>query len=503
MEETTKPAEDQSAEDKPVEPPVEPPAHYSEETVETSHSISIGGKDLKYTATAGRMLLKEEDGKKRASFFFVAYTADDRNPEDRPIVFAFNGGPGSSSVWLHFGALGPKRVDLDPEGRPTSLPGRLVENPESWLDAADLVFIDPVGTGFSRAIPGDKGKEFHHFTRDIEAVAEFIRGYVARHGRWASPKYLAGESYGTMRSAGLATHVFDKYGLVFNGLILISTILNYGTGPFDPKSWTFRPGHDLPYSLFLPTYAAAAWYHGKLPEDLAEQPLRAVLDEVEEFARTDYTVALMAGDQLPTDQFEEVAERVARYTGLRPEYVRRYGLRIEILRFCKELLREDGKTVGRLDARVTGPAGRFPDADMITSDPSGDLLTGTFAAMANDYVKRELEYESDLPYNILSLEVHQAWDYEDFKGSFVDTSEGLRETMSRNPGMRVFVASGYYDLATPHFAAEYTFSHMRLDPEIRPNVEMGYYEAGHMMYAHEPSRKQLAADARGFIKRTS
>jgi carboxypeptidase C (cathepsin A) len=480
-------------------PETPPPPHFEEEVVETSHRVTIGGEVIPYVATAGRMLLREEEGKKKASFFYVAYTQErSDDPSERPLVFCFNGGPGSSSVWLHLGAFGPRRVELSDEGMAPAPPGRLVNNTESLLDVADLVFVDPVGTGFSRAIPGEEAKEFHHFKSDIEAVGEFIRIYLTRNERWASPKFVAGESYGTTRAAGLAGHLYRRYGLSLNGLILVSSILNFQTAGFDAKTWTFERGNDLPYQVFLPTYAAAAWYHRRLDDRLQQLPLPELLKEVEEFAATDYTLALFRGDELDAARRDEIAARVASYTGLTADYVKSYGLRIEILRFCKELLRERGLTIGRLDARYTG-TDRFGDGDAIEEDPSMDAVLGPYTAALNDYVRRELEYESDLPYEVLSFKVNENWDYDDFKNAHVDVSETLRETMSRNPFMRVFVANGYYDLATPHFATEFTFAHLGLAEALRGNIRMGYYEAGHMMYVHTESRRRLSDDVRAFI----
>jgi len=487
--EESKPGDEEAAG---KEPEIAPPPHFEEEVRETGHTARIGGADVSYRATAGRMLLKEEDGKKKASFFYVAYARDDvDDAANRPIVFCFNGGPGSSSVWLHLGALGPRRVQMaDDDGMPPPPPGRLVDNDESLLDVADLVFVDPVGTGFSRGIPGDETKTFAHFKRDIETVGEFIRIFLTRNGRWASPKFLAGESYGTTRAAGLAGHLYRRHGMALNGLILVSSILNFQTAGFDRTTWTFERGNDLPYQLFLPTYAAAAWYHGRLEQRFLDLPLPDFVDEVERFAASEYTLALFAGDSLEPARFEEIAAQVAAYTGLPVEYVRAYGLRIEILRFCKELLRGEGRTLGRIDARYTG-IDRFRAGDAIESDPSIDAVVGPFASALNDYVRRELSYESDLPYEVLSETVHENWDYEDFKNAHVDVSETLRETLSRNPFMRVLVANGYYDLATPHFATEYTFDHLGLHPSLRDNVRMRYYEAGHMMYVRRSEHRKL------------
>ena len=481
----------------------ESPPHHEEEFVTTTHSVKVGRKKIGYTATAGRMLLREEDGKKQASFFFVGYTSDDAGDRpDRPIVFAFNGGPGSSSVWLHLGALGPRRVLLADDGMAVAPPGRLVDNEHSILDVADLVFIDPIGTGFSRAIPNEEAKQYHHFKKDIDTVGEFIRAYLTKHDRWASPKYLAGESYGTTRSAGVAAHLFRRHGIYFNGLLLVSSILNFQTAGFDPQTGTFRRGNDLPYVVFLPTYAAAAWYHQRLDKQYQKLPLRAFLDEVESFAAGDYAAALFQGDRLDSAAYDSIVARLAAYTGLSETYVRRYDLRVEILRFCKELLRDEGYTIGRIDARYKG-RGRFGDGDSMESDPSIDATMGLYTSALNAYVSGELEYRSDLPYEVLSEQVWQNWDYEDFKNAYVDVSESLREVMARNPYMKVFVANGYYDLATPHFATEYTFSHMGLSSEIRDNVEMRYYGAGHMMYVHLDSLAELAADLRSFIAASS
>jgi carboxypeptidase C (cathepsin A) len=480
-----------------------PPPHHEEISTETTHTVSIGGEEVEYTATAGRLVLTEEEGKKKASFFFVSYTRNGvSDVATRPIVFAFNGGPGSSSVWLHLGLLGPRRVLMDDEGMPYPPPGRLVDNEHSLLDVADLVFIDPVGTGFSRAIPSDEAKSYHHFKKDIEAVGEFIRLYLTRHERWGSPKFLAGESYGTTRSAGLAGHLYQRHGLVFNGLVLVSSILNFQTAGFDGATGTFRRGNDLPYIVFLPTYAATAWYHGRLGAKDQNRDLREFLGEVEGFAATEYALALFQGAGLPEADFKKIARKVARYTGLSETYVGRYDLRIEILRFCKELLRDQGRTVGRIDARYTG-IDRFVDGDAFESDPSTDATMGAYTSALNAYMHDELEYESDLPYEILSSQVWQNWDYEDFKNAYVDVSESLRNTMSRNKFMKVFVANGYLDLATPYFATEYTFNHLGLDPSLRDNVTMEYYDAGHMMYVHIDSLAKLAADLRVFVNNAS
>ncbi len=477
------------------------PPHHEDRSSTTSGVVSIEGSEIPYSATAGHLVLTAEEGKKEVSFFSVAYMRSDiEDVTSRPVVFCFNGGPGSSSVWLHLGAFGPRRVEMSEEGWPSAPPGRLVDNEWSILDVADLVFIDPVSTGLSRAIPEDDAKNYHHFKKDIESVGEFIRLWLTRNDRWQSPKFLAGESYGTLRSAALSGHLLKRHGMYLNGLILVSSILNYQTTGFDRTTWTFNRGNDLPYSLFLPTYAATAWYHGRLADDLQARSVREVVAEAEAFASGEYAQALFAGDRLTADERTAIVARVARYTGLSTEYVDESDLRIEILRFCKELLRHERRSVGRIDSRYTGHE-RFHTGDSIESDPSIDATMGLYASALNAYLRGELGYESDLPYEILTDRVHP-WDYEDFKNAYVDTSETLRETMSRNPFMKVLVANGYFDLATPHFATEYTYSHLGLAPEIRRNISMTYYEAGHMMYVHLASLAALKRDISDFVADT-
>jgi len=479
-----------------------PPEHHEDAVVTTNHAITVDGTELAYTATAGRIVLKEDDDTKKASFFYTAYTKDGvEDPATRPIVFAFNGGPGSSSVWLHLGVLGPRRVELDDEGNNVSTPGRLVTNEHTLLTHADLVFIDPISTGFTRAIDKDEERSYHHFEKDIETVGDFIRRYLTRYERWASPKFLAGESYGTTRSAGLAGHLQSRYGLFLNGLILISSVLNFQTIALDSKTHTFHRGNDLPYVVYLPSYTATAWFHGALDDDLQERPLEDLLAEVEEFAATDYLVALQRGSRIDGDVFDEVAARLARYTGLSEVFVRRSDLRIEKFHFMKELLRDRGVTVGRLDSRYLG-VDRYAVGSLLEHDPSLDVWMGPYSAMLNDYVRRELGYESDLVYEILNPKVWP-WNYENFQNAYADVSETLRDTMTRNPAMGVYIASGRFDLATPYFATEHTLAHLGLEPGLRDNIEVSYFDAGHMMYVHAPSIRKLAADMRTFVEHTT
>ena len=474
-----------------------------DDIAETRHTVMIGGRELSYTATTGRIILKSEDEKEgekpRAAIFFVAYTLDrpagiseSEYVSQRPITFSFNGGPGSSSVWLHLGLLGPRRVVLEQDGRPLPPPYRLVNNEFSLLDKTDLVFIDPVTTGFSRAVPGEKDKQFHGFKADIESVGDFIRLFVSRHHRWGSPRYLIGESYGTTRAAGLAGYLQERHGLYLNGVMLVSAVLNFLTLEFDP-------GNDLPYILFLPTYAATAFYHNRLEPDL-QADLGRTLAEVEAFSLGEYATALLHGDSLDEESHTRLVSQLARYTGLSPRYVESTNLRINIHRFVKELLRDERRTVGRLDSRFIG-IDRDAAGEGHEYDPSYAVIQGAYSGTLNDYVRRELQFESDLPYEILSERVHP-WSYEDHQNTYVNVSETLRKAMSMNPHLRVFIANGYYDLATPYLATHYTFNHLGLDRSLSGNLTMAHYEAGHMMYIHNPSLSRLKADLDEFLDQT-
>jgi carboxypeptidase C (cathepsin A) len=462
-----------------------------EKPVVTQHTLRIGGKSLSYSVTAGLIPLKNEAGETEAEIFFMAYVADrPGGPDKRPLMFSFNGGPGSSSVWLHLGALGPKRVRMQQDGGMPPPPYQLVDNEHSWLEQTDLVFIDPVGTGFSRARTPELGKKFWGVKGDIESVGEFVRLYLTRYERWGSPLFLVGESYGTTRAAGLAGHLVER-GIAFNGIVLVSSILNFQTA-------RFHKGNDLPYQLFLPTYAATAWYHKKLPPDLQQKPLADALAEVEAFAGVEYPVILAKGDRLTPEERQAASARLARYTGLEPRFVELSDLRIEIQRFCKELLRERKRTVGRLDSRFVGIDARAAD-DTPEFDPSMAAIRPPYTATFNHYVRSALGYKSDRTYYILGGGIG-SWDWGSAGEGHPDTSEALRSAFSRNPDMRVFVASGYYDLATPYFATEHTLAHMGLDPEQRARVSTGRYEAGHMMYIHEAELARLKRDMAVFIQ---
>ena len=468
-----------------------PPAP-EEKIVQTKHSVKIGGQEIKYTATAGTILLKLEDGTPKASIFYVAYAKDDvSDASQRPLTFSFNGGPGSASVWLHLGLFGPRRVQMGDAGALLPPPYKLVNNDVSLLDVSDLVFIDPVSTGYSRAVPGEAPKQFHGITEDVESVADFIRLYATRNKRWSSPKFLAGESYGTTRAAGLSGYLQQRYGMYLNGIVLISTILNFETAEFDT-------GNDLPYILYLPTYTAIAWYHKKLPADLQGGDVQKAVEESRKFAVGEYADALMTGDALPSARRAEIIQKISRLAGLSPDYIDRTNLRIEIQRFTKELLRSERRTIGRIDARFTGfdrdAAGERPEFD-----PSIAAIIGPYSGMLNDYVRNDLKFDSDLPYEVLTGRV-RPWNYAPYENRYVNVAETLRGAMTQNPFLHVFVAKGYYDLATPFFAADYTFDHLGLDPTLRGHLSGAYYEAGHMMYVHPPSLAKLKTDIALFIK---
>lgn len=477
QEKDTKPKSEESKDNYQIDPSAEP--------VVTEHSL---GK-LKYKATVGMLPIKDDLGEIKAGICYTAYTVDSDKP--RPLTFSFNGGPGSSSVWLHLGALGPKRVRLGDEGEVLQAPYELIDNPDCWLGFTDLVFIDPVGTGFSRSVKKEDNKDFWGLKGDVDSIAEFIRGFLTAHERWLSPLYIAGESYGTTRGAGLSDSLMDK-GIGLKGLVLISSILNFQTA-------RFAKGNDLPYILFLPAYTATAHYHGKLSAELQNKPLTDVLAEVEEFCDKEYLLALHQGSSLPEATRKKVVNKLARYTGLDPQYVDLTDLRINIHRFCKELLRKEGRTVGRLDSRYKG-IDQFNVSEMPDFDPAGEIGPA-FTHCINDHLQRVLGYQSKLPYYISNPDrLWYKWNWGDAGAGYPDTSEALRKTMSRNKFMKVFIANGYYDLATPYSATQYTVNHMGLDESLQGNITQGFYESGHMMYVHAKELTQLRKDVEAFYK---
>lgn len=459
--------------------------------VSTQHSILIQSQPLEYTATSGYMSMKDAEGKHKANIFYTAYTKKNtEGGQSRPLTFAFNGGPGSSSVWLHLGALGPRRIVLGEEGNPPQPPYELVDNTYTWLAFTDLVFIDPVGTGYSRPAKEEKREQFHGIEEDIASVAEFIRLYTTQQQRWLSPKFLAGESYGTTRAAGLAGYLQERYGMYCNGLLLISTVLDF-------KTILFTPGNDLPYALYIPAYAATAWFHKKLAPQL-QRNLHTTIAEAHAWAMSDYILALLQGDTVSDKQSRSIAAKLARYTGVSQEFALQNNLRIPLHRFTKELLRRERRAVGRLDSRFLG-IDRDAAGEQFDYDPSYDaVILGPFTAALNDYIRSELAYENDLPYEILSSDVHP-WNWGSADKGFPSVTETLREAMTKNPFLKVFFANGYYDLATPFSAAEYTVHHLGLDTSLRANITMEYYEAGHMMYIQRASLEKLRNDAMCFM----
>jgi carboxypeptidase C (cathepsin A) len=470
-----------------------------DDLVTTRHTLKIGRRALRYTATAGRIVLREEvfeDGvfkghKAKAELSVTSYVVDAPKGTNRPVTFAFNGGPGSSSVWLHLGLLGPRRVDSGDAGSPTPPPYGLLDNTETLLAVSDLVFIDPVSTGYSRAVEGGNPKDFHGFKADIESVGELIRLWTTRHNRWLSPKFIAGESYGTIRAAALAEHLQTRHGLYVNGIMLISSVLDLATVDFE-----FR--NDRAHVDYLPTYAATAHHHGKH----GRRSLKTVLAEAEEYAARDYPWALSRGSRLTAAERAEHVGRLAALIGLSEEYVDRANLRVEHVRFFTELLRDQGLAVGRLDARFTGPL-VHGNAEKWDADPSHDAISGPYAAAWNHYVRDELGYENDLPYAQISELASTDWSFKEFEGKPVDVSSQLARAMRGNPHLKVHISYGYHDGATPYYGAQDVVAHLEVPEPLRANIEHAYYEAGHMMYVHEPSRLQQSQDLASFVTRSS
>jgi len=454
------------------------------ETASVTHnSVRIAGRSIAYTATAGTYVMREDDGTPLASIFFMSYMKDDVDDHStRPLLFSFNGGPSTASVWLHMGVLGPRRVVADPDGFALQPPYEIVDNEYSILDVADVVFIDPVATGYSRMVPGQDEHAFHGTMEDIASLGDFIRLWVSRNQRWESPKFLIGESYGTVRASGLAGYLQDTYQMFLNGVILVSmTELNVDLGS------------DLNYALILPHYTATAWYHQALPAELQNRPLRDLLDEVEEFALGDYLHALALGGYVPAAEKADIVRRLARYSGLSEEYVEDTNLRIDRGRFRKELLRDRGLTVGRLDSRYTGHD-RDSAGESIEYDPAIADWEGTFSGVFNQYIRSELGYETDMPYNIWGNV--GSWR----RDQRVNVGEMLRSAMTYNPYLQVHITEGYYDAACDYFTAEYVFSHLDLTGELRDRIHFSYYESGHMMYIHLPSLEQMKNELTAFIQ---
>lgn len=470
--------------------PKEPPKlALDEPNSVTKHSIRIGGKQLNYTATAGYMPIRnQQNGETEARIFYMAYTLDNA-PANRPLMFSFNGGPGSASVWLHLGALGPKRVKMLDNGFLPPPPYQTETNEATWLADTDLVFVDTVGTGYSRAVKPEFSAKFFGVNGDIESTGEFIRMYLGRENRWSSPLFLVGESYGTTRVSGLSNYLFDK-GIGLNGILMISTVMNFQT-------IRFADNNDVPLTLILPSYAATAWYHKKLSAAMQAKSVKEVAEEAEQFAMNEYAPAMMRIDRLSAQEKQTLLNKFSQFTGLSKDFVERNNFRVELGEFMKELLRDQRRTVGRLDSRFLGidrdAAGS--DAD---DDPSINAIRPPFTSVFNDYVRRDLNFKSDLEYYLLGGGVGR-WNWNVDNG-YADTSMRLKDAMAKNPYMKIFIGQGYYDMATPFFAAEYTVSAMNLDPALRKNISFSYYEAGHMMYIEKTSLKKLHDDASAFIQ---
>ena len=448
----------------------------------TTNTITIAGERVTYVAETGMMPVLKDDGSLRASVFYIAYTRmDTTNKTTRPVLFAFNGGPGSSSVWLHLGALGPRRVKMNADGTLPPPPFALTDNAYSVLGASDLVFIDPVATGFSRAAKDEKADQFFGVKADLESVGGFIRLWTTRHDRWLSPKYLCGESYGTFRAAGLSDYLSAHAGLYLNGVILVSGLLDWAT--ISPQA-----GNVVPYPLILPAYTAAAHFHKKLPPDL-QNDLEQALAEARTFAKGEFASALSQGDALPAEEHKKIATELARLTGLKPAVIEDNHLRIGPDVFTKQLLHDEGYVLGFYDARIKGrdgdPASPSPDFD-----PSDAAVVGPFSAAMNSYVRGELKFENDLPYHTIG-EV-QPWKY-DAHHSYPSAAGNLAAAMNRNPYLKVLVLGGRCDLVCPIDTTHYSIDHMALDPRYRTNITFVQFDAGHMMYINQPDLEKMSS----------
>jgi carboxypeptidase C (cathepsin A) len=456
--------------------------------VVTHHQLALDGKTLNYTATTGRLPIKRGDGKIEAEMFFVAYTLDGQEVGKRPLTFCFNGGPGSATVWLHMGAVGPKRVVLQSNGFMPAAPYRIEDNPSTLLDRSDLVMVDAMGTGFSRAATADLQKKFLGVKGDIDAFGEFIRLYLSRYERWSSPLFLLGESYGTTRAAGIAGYLADR-GIAFNGVTLLSMAV-------DLQTLEWNGSNDLPYFLLVPTFNMIAAYHHKLAADLS-QDLSKTREEVVRWSLNDYALALAKGDAMSPEERRKIVEQLARYTGLRPEVVEAQNLRIDVPTFTHELLLDQKLWVGRLDGRFSSPD---PGRQRFY-DPTSAAILPPYTSAFNNYLRTELGYRSDMPYKVFAYEDggFQKWDWGNAVEGFPSTAGGLRAAMIKNPFMKILVMEGYYDLATPFAAANWTMDHLNLDGKYRQNVSYATYGSGHMVYIDRAEHAKMKKDLVEFM----
>lgn len=457
------------------------PAKLEAPTSEVSGSVTVGRQKVDYTATTGRLSVPDKTGKAKANVFFIAYTRKtDRKPENRPLTFCFNGGPGSASAYVHILAFGPKCVSIDDEGKIIPKPYTLVDNYNSLLDVTDLVFIDPTSTGYSRAEKDDEAKLFHGLEEDTSSVGDFIRGYVEKFGRSTSPTFIAGESYGTTRAAALTTYLQGRGGVNLAGILLISAVLDFAT-------ITGGPGNDLPYSLFLPSFTAAALHHRKIHGDPDK-----LLAEAEQFANGPYTDALKRSKELTESEREVVTKMVVKYTGLTEEYVRKVNLRVGASAFRGELLRDTKEVIGRYDARVKAKAGGKGGF----GDPSATLTSEPLAECMKSYLSADLKVETDLKYTMMGRV--NPWNFGTSRGKATVVPR-LREAMEKDAGLRVFVACGYCDLATPYAAAKYSLANLGGAKELQDRITFAYYDGGHMMYTVKESHQRLKDDMARFI----
>jgi carboxypeptidase C (cathepsin A) len=469
-----------------------------EKAATAHHTANINGKSFAYTTNTGTLVIRDGDGKPKATVFYIAYTRDQEDAATRPVTFFFNGGPGSASIWLDMGLMAPRHPEMGPNGAQPAPPYNLVDNPYSPLDATDLVQIDAMMTGYSRPGPGAHVAEFTGATNDIQLFGQFIRNYLDKYNRWASPKYLFGESYGTFRSAGLASELQVNEGIELNGIMLLGTVLDFAT--IQPS-----PTNDIAYVSFLPTYTATAWYHKKLPADLQKEPLERVVQQARTYAFGDYMTALAKGNTLTPAEREAAAQQIARLTGVSPSFIANTNLRIDPGVFRTELLRGERETVGRYDARMIGLNGNAASQRQ-DYDPSDVAPTGAFMAAFMRYMHGDLEYTSDLQYY---LGGHAGrWDYTSLVGAgnlgagYPSELESLRTAMAKDPYLHVMVGAGYYDMATPFAGAEYTFNHLGYDQTYRDRVAFKYYKSGHMAYLNQESAKELKNDIVSFIEST-